>query len=87
MRFYRVLMPNWYFDQHHAGYGYEWFTSRVEARRATTVWKRDQREADKLAGEYNKDAGVDVEVIEITPTKKGILAALNEHARHDVTEE
>ena len=82
MRFYRV----WYFDQSHAGRGYEWFASRVEARRALTVWKFDQREAGKLAGEFIKDAWGTVEAIEITPTKKGILAALNSHARDDVTE-
>ena len=83
MRFYRVL----YFDQHHAGHGYAWFTSRVEAQWDIVRWKRDQREETKSAGEFVKDAGGDVDVIEITPTKKGILAALNEHASHDVTEE
>ena len=84
MRFYRV----WYVDQHHSGYGYEWFTSRVEARRATTVWKRNRREADKLAGEFHpgEEMAPRVEVIEITPTKAGVLDALNKHARNDATE-
>jgi transposase len=92
MTFYRV----WYFTQDHAGRGYDWFTSRVEARRALTAWKRHQREEDEKDCEWLDavdrcqnlgHAWGTVEVVDISPTKKGILAALNEHARHDVTEQ
>jgi hypothetical protein len=46
--------------------GYEYFSSSKEAKR---VWK-----------EYREMA--DIETIDVTPTKKGIISALNNNASH-----
>jgi|ETNvirome_6_1000_1030641.scaffolds.fasta_scaffold05705_4 hypothetical protein len=81
MTFYKV----WYFTRLRAGRGYAWRTSRVEAQRAIAAWKREQRAVEPPKGVGH--AWGTVEVVYISPTKKGILAALNEHACHDVTEQ
>ena len=51
--------------------GYEFVTSRREADKAAAQWRKD-----------NPDENATVEVIDIEPTKSGILRALNLHAGH-----
>ena len=76
------------FNPTNACRGYVWFTSRASAQRAATAWRRSSEEDV----EYNPDypdhlRWTELEVITITPTKAGLLDALNEHADNDCTEE
>lgn len=71
MKFYRVKL----YDAADGSMGFVWFSSR--------------READKEAVSFNKEVGPDrrqpeatVEVVEIGPTKRAVLAALNTYATH-----
>ena len=78
-----------YFSARSSPRGYEWFTSRRSAQQAATAWQRstedDDDEYDSDFPEHRRTA--DLEVITITPTKAGILDALNTHARDDQTEQ
>jgi hypothetical protein len=51
--------------------GYVWFTSRAEA-------EREKREHDKEEAPYEAT----IDVIEVKPTKAGILDALQRHASY-----
>ena len=50
------------------------------------VWTTSRREADRIASQYEADHPDEmpctVEAIEVIPTKRGILAALNKYATH-----
>jgi hypothetical protein len=72
MKFYRLHMsagPD-------GSAGYQFFTSMSAAEKA----KRDHVKALKYDNEETDN--VDIEPIEIKPTKAGILAALNRYAKH-----
>jgi len=56
--------------------GYEYFTSRREAKRALAVWRRNS------PGDVQDQQG-DIEPIEIEPTRAGIVHALNRYANHE----
>ena len=55
-------------------FGFNYFTSRHEAERTARDWMAESKEPG--------DCDANVVEIEVTPTKLGILAALNQHARH-----
>ena len=77
-----------YFSVQNSPRGYEWFTSRRSAQQAATAWQRaieNDSEYDSDFPEHRRTA--DLEAITITPTKAGILDALNTHARDDQTEQ
>lgn len=89
MKFYRV----WYQNYEGVQKGYSWFTSRADARRDIAMWKRQQRkefrdialksniaEAKSIMalGSLGTASG-EMEGFEITPTKQGILKALNSY--------
>lgn len=72
MRFYKVE----YLGENVQSLGCSWHTSRREAERA----------AKESIGAGDHDEPItekpEIEVVEIKPTKAGILAALNTHAVH-----
>jgi hypothetical protein len=70
MRFYRV---HYTYDAGVSG-GFTYFTSKREA-------EKHKRELNKAALVENGDGG-EIEVIEIEPTRGGILRALNLYAAH-----
>ena len=53
--------------------GYEFFTNKADAERAVREW---------TTGEALRTDTAEIDVIEITPTKAGILHALNTYAAH-----
>lgn len=81
-----------YFNMNYCGNGeecpraYKWFTSRASAQRAAAAWRRSSKDDF----EYDPDEPdslrkSELKVITITPTKAGLLDALNQYARDDVT--
>jgi hypothetical protein len=54
--------------------GYEYFASRREAEKAASDWRRSD---DSLLGHAST-----IEQIEVEPTRRGILRALNRYANH-----
>ena len=74
MKFYRVSYSQ---DGGNSG-GYSWHTSRAEAEtEARVAYENDRREYDGL------NTRPQIDLIEITPNKRGILAALRVHASHE----
>ena len=74
MKFYRVSYSQ---DGGNSG-GYSWHTSKADAQRAARQgYENDPQEYDGL------DTRPQVEAVEITPTKAGILAALEAYASHE----
>jgi hypothetical protein len=69
MRFYRVH----FYDGADGSAGFKFFTVQADAAREANAFKQDAIDAH---------ANVEVEAIEIEPTKAGILAALNTYASH-----
>lgn len=57
--------------------GFEWYTSLETAKRRARDFKRQH---EGIAD--TNEATTTIEVIKITPTKAGILAALNSYAAH-----
>ena len=83
MIFYRVQ----YFAPLNSPRGYEWFTSQRSAQQAVSKWQRGTKDDH----EYNSDfpehrRTADLAAITITPTKAGILTALNRFAQYDQVE-
>jgi hypothetical protein len=70
MRLYKVCRYN----PEEGSAGFEWFSTVREAQRCRREW----------LDMHDKDAGAsaDVEVVEITTTKRGLLSLLNLHAHH-----
>jgi hypothetical protein len=62
---------------HEAGIsaGLEYFTSRRAAESALSIWRRNS------PGDVEDQTG-EIEVIEVEPTRAGILSALNKYANH-----
>lgn len=54
--------------------GFEWFTARKDAEAAMSAWIKENGEDRAL--------GTAIATIDITPTKKKLLAFLNEFASH-----
>lgn len=54
--------------------GYEYHGSKREADKAANAWIRNGSETD--------EHGANVTVIDVAPTRAGILAALNRYAEH-----
>ena len=80
MIFYQVH----YFSPAYALRGYEWFTSKRSAQQAISKWQRsseDDDEYDSKHPTYRRTA--DLAVFTITPTRAGILDALNRFANCD----
>jgi hypothetical protein len=69
MRFFRVH----FYDGADGSAGYQFFTVQAEAARAARAFNRDATDSHAV---------VEVEAIEIEPTKAGILDALNTYASH-----
>jgi hypothetical protein len=67
MRFYRVHR----YSSSDGSFGYEFFVSKTDAEKAAREWNADS-EGDPA----------EVDLIEIEPTKAGILDALNRYADH-----
>ena len=86
MRFYRVSYQTW--EGEHGRY--DFFTSKRAADKKANDWRRDNTNSvpeDNFYGDTpnTKDEAHDmatVEAFDITPTKKGILKALNDLASH-----
>jgi len=78
MKFYRVRL-----HCHNEGSaGYAWTTNRAEA----DVQAREFRQAHTIKSQdddFHNASMTEVEVIEIKPTKAGILEALNLYASHN----
>jgi hypothetical protein len=55
--------------------GYEYFASRREAEKALNVWRKNS------PGDVIDQQG-DIELIDVEPTRVGILHALNRYANH-----
>lgn len=74
MKFYRLHLT------YEAGTsaGYSFHSARAEAEKTGEQWVRNHRGVDDVDGA----TGWTVEKIEITPTKVGILRALNLYANH-----
>lgn len=70
MRFYRVHK----YEIIDGSSGSDWFTTKSEATKAANQWHREN--GDETGGR------VDVDIVEIEPTKAGILRALNLYASH-----
>jgi hypothetical protein len=69
MKFYRVHVT----VECGVSTGYEYFTSKYGAARAVREWEIHRGE---------ETGSAEIEVIEIAPTKAGILHALNAYAAH-----
>ena len=71
MKFYRL--SKW--ETSEGSQGYEFFTSKHAAQRARLAWCKENEEPvdDNING---------LDILEIAPTKQGILAALNRWASH-----
>jgi hypothetical protein len=67
MKFYRLHLLHNYGESA----GYQWFTVHTDAEKAKASWCDTE----------DKDTG-EIEPIAITPTKAGLLAALNHYASH-----
>ena len=81
--FYRLR----YFNPTNRGHGYEWFTSRASAQRAATAWRRSSKDDFEYdPNEPDSLRSSELKVITITPTKAGLLDALNYFATHESTE-
>jgi hypothetical protein len=72
MKFYRLHLS----ETGDGSHGYRFFTTKSEALKEAREWKRN--ESDE-AGCYDAE----ISVIDIAPTKTGILAALNRYAKHN----
>lgn len=71
MRFYRVHD----YSPFEGSGGFEFFTSKAEAlKRALELYDPERHGDDKST--------IDIEVVDVTPTKNGILSALNVWASH-----
>jgi len=55
--------------------GYEYFGSRRDAEKAARSWRRSD---DSLL-----EHGTEIKLIEVLPTRAGILRALNRYASHE----
>lgn len=66
MRFYRLQRQ---VEGGNCG-GFEWFTRRADAEREGRAWEREE------------DEETFIDAVDITPTKRGILRALNHYADH-----
>lgn len=71
MRFYQLHRT------HEAGVsaGYSYYASKREAQSALATWRKNS------PGDVQDQTGT-IEPIEVTPTRAGILAALNRYAGH-----
>jgi hypothetical protein len=67
LKFYRITLTH--NNGESAGFG--WRTSERDAKQRVTEWKR---EGDSNAAEYK--------VVDIVPTREGILSALHRYASH-----
>jgi hypothetical protein len=56
--------------------GYEYFSSKREAAKAASEWRKSTPGPDD-------DHETEIKEIEVTPTKAGILAALNRYGKHN----
>lgn len=74
MRFYRVAIVD---EEGNSG-GFMWTTSMAEARQI----KRENDKNNRLFSENEVLRRAEIEVVEIEPTKQGILAALRKYADH-----
>lgn len=70
MTFYRVTFYNT-FD---GTAGYSWHTSKASASKSSAEWI--------ASCDGDATASAEIEAVEITPTKQGILDALNTYAKH-----
>lgn len=68
MRIYKLRIA----EEHGNSMGYEFFPSKHAAEKAKRAWLSESPE----------DRTATVSLVEITPTKTGIIAALNRHASH-----
>lgn len=68
MRFYQVHL----IAEGGESAGYQWFTRQREAQAAITHWTKDK----------SVEHDADMKLVDIKPTKAGILAALNRYADH-----
>ena len=68
--------------------GYDWFTSKRSAQQAIRWWIRESHEDHEYNARFPKDyqRTADLAAITITPTKAGILDALNNYAYCDEVE-
>lgn len=67
MRFYRVH----YTTDCGSSAGYDWFTCRRKAEQEARAWRRD-----------NPDETTAIRAVEVSPTRAGILRALNLYGSH-----
>lgn len=70
MRFYRLHD----YSPQDGSAGYEFFTSKAEAERKARELFDPERHGDKSA--------IEIEAVDVVPTKAGILAVLNAYASH-----
>lgn len=70
MKFYRVVLRT----ERDSSQGFEFFTNLADAKRAQAEFFRNSYPEHSPSAE--------IETIEIVPTKRGILAALNRYAGH-----
>lgn len=75
MKFFRVHL----FDSVDSSAGYEFASNERDARMIVAKFKQNNRDRVKAAGGVFNDK---IELIEIEPTKTGILKALNRYAGH-----
>jgi hypothetical protein len=70
MKFYRVSR----FVEHGNSAGFGWHTSREKAEAECKEWREQTDDAEETEPE--------IEIVEVVPTKKGILRALRLYANH-----
>jgi hypothetical protein len=80
MRFYRVSYQSEPWGGEHANY--QFFTSRRAADKEANEWRRGNTNFDPPLTKDEAHKMATVEAFDITPTKKGILEALNDLASH-----
>ena len=80
MRFYRVSYQYEPWGGEHSNY--KFFTSKRAADKEANEWRGDNTYFDPPLPEDEAHKMATVEAFDITPTKKGILEALNDLASH-----
>ncbi len=73
MRLYR----NHYYDATEGSYGFAWFSSKAKA---VSAWNRDKKLDPNL--ELDFAGPCRAEPIEVSPTRAGIIRALNQFGSH-----
>jgi hypothetical protein len=69
------IFKNTYQSHQESSQGFSFHASRMLAIAAMNKFKKNS------GGDFNPDSST--EQIDVTPTKKGIISALNEHAGHN----